>query len=145
MLKNNKEERLIGNKDETIILLRSIFCSISFSFCFILMVVYFILCLQVKCNILVKNKNMDSNNFMDDASSEGNKKKKKGNKEKKKIGLGSNFMFLLTISNFFGSLFEFLFYLYYIQWLMMSFINIIRFLIPNLWGCIIGCPIMSLS
>ena len=115
MLKNNKEERLIGNKDETIILLRSIFCSISFSFCFILMVVYFILCLQVKCNILVKNKNRDSNAFTDDASTEGKKKNKKANKEKKKIGLGSNFMFLLTISNFFGSLFEFLFYFYYIH------------------------------
>ena len=115
MLKNNKEERLIGNKDETIILLRSIFCAISFSCCFILMVVYFILCLQVKCNILVKNKNKDIIDFTDDASNESNKKNKKANKEKKKIGLGSNYMFLLTISNFFGSLFEFLFYFYYIN------------------------------
>ena len=115
MIKNNKEERLIGNKDETIILLRSIFCAISFSCCFILMVVYFILCLQVKCNILVKNKNKDIIDFTDDASNESNKKNKKANKEKKKIGLGSNYMFLLTISNFFGSLFEFLFYFYYIN------------------------------
>ena len=44
-----------------------------------------------------------------DNISDNNKNQKKENK----IGLGSNFMFLLTISNFFGSLFEFIFYFLY--------------------------------
>ena len=115
MLGSNNSDRLIGGNDEKIILIRSVFCAISYSCCFILMLVYFILCLQMKCNICIKDKDSESNDFFEsEISSEDGKKKKKDNKEKKnKIGLGSNFMFLLTISNFFGSLFEFLFYFYY--------------------------------
>lgn len=111
MLEKNNNEELIRENDEKIILARSIFCIISFSCCFILIFVYFILCLQMKCGICTRNKN-DSKDFLesDTSSEEG---KKKNNNNKGKIGLGSNFMFLLTISNFFGSIFEFLFYFYY--------------------------------
>ena len=114
----------IDKIDKSIILTRTILCGISFICCFFLMIIYFILILQVKFNLCLKKKkdtqetqatqetqetketkdNRDSDN-----ASENNKIQKKENK----IGLGSNFMFLLTISNFFGSLFEFIFYFLY--------------------------------
>lgn len=74
-----------------------------------------ILCLQVKFNMCRKNENNDSNDIIEnDYSSEISIPKENNNdKDTKKIGLGSNYMFLLTLSNFFGSLFEFLFYFYY--------------------------------
>ena len=114
-LMNNKE---IMNKDDDIdiILARSIFCVISLICCLFLMIVYIILCLQVKFNICTKNGNDNSNDKIEnDYSSDigTNKGKDNNNKKNKKIGLGSNFMFLLTVSNFFGSLFEFSFYFYY--------------------------------
>ena len=79
------------------------------------MIVYIIYCLQVKFNICTKNENDNSNDIIEnDYSSDiGTNKGKNNNNKKKKIGLGSNYMFLLTVSNFFGSLFEFLFYFYY--------------------------------
>ena len=102
-------------EDEQIIFVRSIFCAISLVCCFFLMILYIILCLQVKFNLCRKNENKDTNNIVEnDYSSEIEINKENNNdKNSKKIGLGSNFMFLLTLSNFFGSLFEFLFYFYY--------------------------------
>ena len=113
MLNNNSQ---MGKNDEHIILARSIFCAFSLVCCLFLMIVYIILCLQVKFNICIKNGNNNSNDKIEnDYSSDigTNKGKNNNNKNNKKIGLGSNYMFLLTVSNFFGSLFEFLFYFYY--------------------------------
>jgi hypothetical protein len=113
MLNNNPQ---IGKDDEHIILARSIFSAFSLVCCLFLMIVYIILCLQVKFNICIKNGNNNSNDKIEnDYTSDigTNKGKDNNNKNNKKIGLGSNFMFLLTVSNFFGSLFEFLFYFYY--------------------------------
>jgi len=113
-LMNNKT--IMSKEDVNIILARSIFCIFSLICCLFLMVVYIILCLQVKFNICTKNGNDNSNDKIEnDYSSDigTNKGKDNNNKKNKKIGLGSNFMFLLTVSNFFGSLFEFLFYFYY--------------------------------
>ena len=114
-LMNNKT--IMSKEDVNIILARSIFCIFSLICCLFLMVVYIILCLQVKFNICTKNGNDNSNDKIEnDYSSDIGTNKGKdnnNNKKNKKIGLGSNFMFLLTVSNFFGSLFEFLFYFYY--------------------------------
>ena len=113
MLNNNSQ---MGKNDEHIILARSIFSAFSLVCCLFLMIVYIILCLQVKFNICTQNGNNNSNDKIEnDYSSDigTNKGKNNNNKNNKKIGLGSNFMFLLTVSNFFGSLFEFLFYFYY--------------------------------
>ena len=113
---NKNDEFLIDSDDERIILLRSIFCSISFTCCLALIIVYIILCLQVKLKLCIKKEEDDDNSdlspFIENESSSNESKKKKDNKDGK-IGLGSNFMFFLTISNFFGSLFEFLFLFYY--------------------------------
>jgi hypothetical protein len=114
LMSNNKTE--MDYDDKHIILARSIFCVFSLVCCLFLMIVYIILCLQVKFNICTKNGNNNSNDKIEnDYSSDigTNKGKDNNNKNNKKIGLGSNFMFLLTVSNFFGSLFEFLFYFYY--------------------------------
>ena len=107
--------KIMTQEDEQIIFVRSIFCAISLVCCFFLMILYIILCLQVKFNLCRKNENKDTNNIVEnDYSSEIEINKENNNdKNSKKIGLGSNFMFLLTLSNFFGSLFEFLFYFYY--------------------------------
>ena len=83
--------------------------------CFLLMVVYFILCFQVKFNVCTKNEGDDSKSLLDNEMSLEDEQKNENNNKKGKIGLGSNFMFLLTVSNFFGSFFEFLFYFYYIN------------------------------
>ena len=113
---NKNDEFLIDSDDERIILIRSIFCSISFTCCLALIIVYIILCLQVKLKLCIKKEEDDDNSdlspFIENESSSNESKKKKDNKDGK-IGLGSNFMFFLTISNFFGSLFEFLFLFYY--------------------------------
>lgn len=115
-LKNDSYiDNMIGKNDETIILVRAIFCAISFSCCFFLIIVYLILCLQKKLNICTKkDEDNESSSLIEneESSSKGKNNKNKINK-KGKIGLGSNFMFLLTLSNFFGSIFEFLFYFYY--------------------------------
>ena len=108
------EHYLINKNDETIILVRSIFCSISFFCCFLLIIVYIILFLQVKLKLCTREEedNDDLSPFIESEFSSDESKRKKINNDGK-IGLGSNFMFILTISNFFGSLFEFLFFFYY--------------------------------
>lgn len=101
LMSNNKTE--MDYDDKHIILARSIFCVFSLVCCLFLMIVYIILCLQVKFNICTKNGNNNSNDKIEnDYSSDigTNKGKDNNNKNNKKIGLGSNFMFLLTVSNF---------------------------------------------
>ena len=104
-------------EDKNIILFRTISCGISFICCFFLMIVYFILILQVKLNLCIKKEKdgQDNNNDIDSLVDSQCSDKKINKKKDNKIGLGSNFMFLLTLSNFFGSLFEFLFYFLYIS------------------------------
>ena len=104
-------------EDKNIILFRTISCGISFICCFFLMIVYFILILQVKFNLCIKKEkdDQDNNNDIDSLVGSQCSDKKINKKKDNKIGLGSNFMFLLTLSNFFGSLFEFLFYFLYIS------------------------------
>lgn len=109
-MNESKDNPLIGENDPNNILFRSICCSISYFFCLLLIIIYIVLCLQVKCNVCTKKKNKDSNDLLDNDSEEN---KEKNRKEKGKIGLGSNFMFFLTVSNFFGSFFESLFYFFY--------------------------------
>lgn len=108
-------EQYIDEIDKKIILFRTILCAISFIFCFFLMIVYFILILQVKFSLCLKtNKIQDNISKGDSESLVGSQSSKNRNKKKtNNIGLGSNFMFLLAISNFFGSLFEFTFYFLY--------------------------------
>ncbi len=113
-MNDNNKKIFVGEYDDKNILTRTILCSVSYICCLILIVIYFVLCLQVKFNVCTKKKDIDkdSNDLLEDDSEENREKNKK---EKGKIGLGSNFMFLLTISNFFGSVFESLFYFYYIK------------------------------
>lgn len=101
---------------ENIVLVRTIFCAISFICCFFLIIVYIIYCIQITLKLCIKKEVQNEPNEIleidcsDTESKDNNNNKKK--KDKQKIGLGSNFMFLLTISNFFGALCEFLFYFY---------------------------------
>ena len=108
---DNTTDNIAINK--TIIMVRSISCGVSLLPCLFLMVLYIILCLQTKFNICVKNKKENQNytqkNSLIEQEGENRKIKTKNNK----IGLGSHYMFFLILSNFLGSLFEFLFYFYY--------------------------------
>ena len=117
LMEDNKKA-LIDKDDENIILVRSIFCAFSLACCLFLMIVYIILCLQRKFNICNKSENRNSNETIENDYSSIDNNKENKNIRKGKIGLGSNFMFLLTISNFFGSLIEFLFYFYYKKMLL---------------------------
>ena len=107
---------LIGNQDKNIILARSILSFFSSLCCLALIIIYIIYCLQIKFNLCLKKDENDTNELLEkEISSQNNEKKAKINKKGGNLGLGSNFMFLLTISNFFGAIVEFLFYFYYIN------------------------------
>ena len=112
----NNNTVYVAEIDKKIILFRCIFCCISFTCCFFLMIIYFILILQAKFN-LCKKKNNDNkeNNDIDSITDSNNSEIPNAEKKKNKIGLGSNFMFLLNLSNLLSSLFEILFYFYYID------------------------------
>ena len=115
MLKNdNCGEKLMDDRDENIILFRAVFSGVSSVFCLFLIIVYFILCFQKKFNLCFKKEVQPPIEIHSDfENSSGSMLKKTQNNKKKSIGLGSNFMFLLTLSNFFGDIFEFMFYFYY--------------------------------
>lgn len=105
---------LIGKEDKNIILTRSILSFFSSLCCLTLIIIYIIYFLQIKFNLCIKKDENDSNDLLEnEISSSDTDKKSNNNKKGRNIGLGSNFMFLLTISNFFGALVEFLFYFYY--------------------------------
>ena len=114
---DQKPEQYIEDDDEKIILSRTVFCGISFACSFLLIIVYIINCIQVKYRKCIRNEekvlNENENNYSDMDKKEDENYNKKNNQGK--IGLGSNFMFFMTISNFFGALFEFSFYFYYIN------------------------------
>ena len=111
---NNENKTLMSNNDKTIILTRSIFCSLSFVSCLVLIIIYVIYCLQVKFNLCKKKEEEESNDLVENEISSDDGNKINDNK-KAKIGLGSNFMFFLTLSNFLGAISEFAFYFYYMN------------------------------
>ena len=90
-------------------------------FCFIMIIIYIISCLQIKCDILVKDNNNSNSNkkksilgkatLQSDGESDENIKKK----EDRNIGLGSNFMLMLILSNFIGGIVELLLFMHYQQ------------------------------
>lgn len=101
---------LMTDGDEMIILFRAIFCCISLFLCFLVTIIYIIFYLQTKNLLCFKKDNENRvNYFSDNFDSDSN------NIKSEKIGLGSNFILYITLSNFFGSFFEFLFYFYYIN------------------------------
>ena len=115
MSDNEEISILMHPTDMGIIYGRSVFCFISMFFSILLMIAYLILILQVKfrfCQIKDINTKKDDeltvSNNSDLSSNESTK-----NKDKTSIGLGSHFMFILTLSNFLGALFESLFYFHY--------------------------------
>ena len=116
IIKNYKDNNitdaipLMTDGDEIIILFRAIFCCISLFLCFLVTIIYIIFYLQTK-NLLCSKKDNENrvNYFSDNVDSDSN------NIKTEKIGLGSNFILYITLSNFFGSFFEFLFYFYYIN------------------------------
>lgn len=106
------------NMDSEIVGARAIFCLISLIPCLFLIVVYVILVLQVKFNILTRKSATDSQEASAESLIEQIKtqednlpQNEKG--KNKKIGLGSNFMFFIVFSNFIGALIETTFYKYY--------------------------------
>ena len=111
---DNENKTLMSKNDKTIILTRAIFCSLSFVSCLVLIIIYAIYCLQVKFNLCKKKEEEESNDSVENeiSSEDGNNL---NDNKKAKIGLGSNFMFFLTLSNFFGAISEFAFYFYYMN------------------------------
>lgn len=97
-------------------LLKEISASITIFFCFILIVTYFISFLQVKFDILIK-KDLSNEVSRDTRCSQNSFLEKSGlsvkenEKQTKKIGLGSHFMLLLILSQFFGGIVELIYLL----------------------------------
>ena len=89
---------------EQILFLRMIFSIISLVACFIIILLYIILFIQVKFS---KNSNKNEQENINSISSEGLNSNKSN-----KIGLGSHYMFFLVISNFFGAIVEGSLYIY---------------------------------
>ena len=124
ILENSDTVTFISTSDKKIILVRAILSAISLCCCLFLMIIYLIYCLQQKLQICVKKMEeediLNNNEYPEDLYENEEEKpkkeiKEKPKKKKEKIGLGSTYMFLLTISNFFASLLEFLFYFYYVN------------------------------
>ena len=89
---------------EQILFLRMIFSIISLVACFIIILLYILLFIQVKFS---KNSNKNEQENINSISSEGLNSNKSN-----KIGLGSHYMFFLVISNFFGAIVEGSLYIY---------------------------------
>ena len=106
---------LIHSTDLNIIICRCVFCFISWLSCLLLISIYFMLILKVKFNFFQKNTESEkdkANNILNDSSINYSRNDSEIN-NKNEIGLGSHFIFILTVSNFFGVFFESLFYFYY--------------------------------
>ena len=87
-------------------LAKTILSSISISFCLLLIIIYFISCLQIKCSIFAK-KEIETledkrGSFLDKTSIHSSKNKNKT----KKIGLGSHYIFFLILSNLLSGIVE---------------------------------------
>ena len=118
----NNNTIIFSKNDKNIILVRSILSSVSYCCCLFLMIIYLILCLQVKLKICIKKEEeKNSGTLIENDYATNSSDKNDAQKKRNKIGLGPNYIFLLTISNFFASLFEFLFYFLYVN--RISYIN----------------------
>jgi hypothetical protein len=106
---------LIHSNDINVLICRCIFCFISWLCCLFLISIYIILILKVKFNFCQKNetnKKDKTNNILNYISVDYPKYAPENN-NKTQIGLGSHFIFILTVSNFFGVFFESFFFFYY--------------------------------
>ena len=89
---------------------KEILAIITISFCFFLLIIYFISCLQIKCSFLAKKEPISvRKTFLDKTSVHSSKIKN----QKKKIGLGSHYIFFLIFSNFLSEIVELTAILYY--------------------------------
>lgn len=95
-----------------VIIVRTITSAVTLGLCLFLIITYFILCLQVKCGLLVQ-KTAKPKNSRNSFIEKSGLQKDMDKSQQKKIGLGSNYMFLLIMANFLGGIFEFCFYFYY--------------------------------
>lgn len=98
-----------------VIIVRTFSTMVTLVLCLFLIIVYIILCLQVKCNIFARRKTSISKGSRNSFIERSGLQKDMDKSEKKKIGLGSNYMFFLIFSNFIGEIFEFWFFFYYKQ------------------------------
>ena len=107
----NETSYLMHPTDMDIIFWRSIFCFISMFCCLLLMLAYFVLIFQIKFNLCKKKVRKRKESSNEEYNLNENEDSYENNE--KKIGLGSHFMFILSVSNFLGALFESLFYFHY--------------------------------
>ena len=106
---------LIHSENLNVIICRCVFCFISWFSCLLLISIYIMLILKVKFNFFQKNTESEkdkANNILNDSSISYSRNDSEINNNNE-IGLGSHFIFILTVSNFFGVFFESLFYFYY--------------------------------
>ena len=111
---------LIHSTDLNIIICRCVFCFISWLSCLLLISIYFMLILKVKFNFFQKNTESEkdkANNILNDSSINYSRNDSEINNNNE-IGLGSHFIFILTVSNFFG-VFLNLFFIFIIEKLIL--------------------------
>lgn len=96
-------------------LMKEITASISIFFCLILIITYIISFLQIKFNILLRQdikeeitrkERYSHSSFLEKSGLHVKEEDEANNKKEKKIGLGSHYMILLILSNFFGGITE---------------------------------------
>ena len=102
-------------------LMKEISASITIFFCLILIITYIISFLQIKFNILVKQdikeeitrkERPSHSSFLEKSGLPVKEEEETNNKKTKKIGLGSHYMVLLILSNFFGGITELVYLLF---------------------------------
>ena len=98
-----------------IVLAGSISAIISMIFCLTLIIIYIISFIQIKSkNNKANKKDSCKDSFIEKNSiQDSNSVTAKSDTNSNNIGLGSNFMLIIAISNFIEEFFEFLFYFYY--------------------------------
>ena len=104
----SEEENLNNDK---IVFVGKITVSISLTCCLALIIIYIIYYLQVKFGILIDKESNQSSikkSILEKPNEDGN-----DDKNKKRVGLGSNYMFLLILSNFIGGIFELILFISY--------------------------------
>jgi len=97
--------------NDKIVFVGKITVSISLTCCLALIIIYIIYYLQVKFGILIDKESNQSSikkSILEKPNEDGN-----DDKNKKRVGLGSNYMFLLILSNFIGGIFELILFISY--------------------------------
>lgn len=97
--------------NDKIVFVGEITVIISLTCCLVLIIIYIIYYLQVKFSILIdkkSNKSSIKKSILEKPNEDGN-----DDKNTKKVGLGSNYMFLLILSNFIGGTFELVLFISY--------------------------------